>query len=427
MKILSLEEALALPNDAYVVIAVPGTPNRNYKALCTLFGSGGGGGGGGGEDLDETLALGNISNRHIHLFPTNTHPDTDWNLSIGINDPNITPNESGVMIRSVRKPNARIQIYDDSGAGDPNGLDCITFDFRDYTNIQRFVFSAREFRFNYGALFHFTGGQLFAEGPTGENAAYSRRGLGYDFRYSIQKSGSGIQDIEVVTILFEENAHVLIGSSTDNGFRFQIKGDTHIKGGLAVMPLLDPTFVAIGTSVGTAVITYRIIGRNKLGRKTVQYEQTITNAPNTLDPSNQVYLTIDNDVVAPAGYMTRLSGTAYYDVYRVATTGSPSSIGKIGTKDASGRTYNGFMNFFDNGLVGDGVNVSSLVNTTGNIGVGTETPEGVMDIVSTTQAFIPPRMTQTQRDAMPLVKGGHIYNLTTDQMNYWNGTVWIAY
>lgn len=40
----------------------------------------------------------------------------------------------------------------------------------------------------------------------------------------------------------------------------------------------------------------------------------------------------------------------------------------------------------------------------------------------------PPRMTTTQRNLLSNVTPGTtIFNTTTNQMNYWNGTVWVAY
>ena len=65
----------------------------------------------------------------------------------------------------------------------------------------------------------------------------------------------------------------------------------------------------------------------------------------------------------------------------------------------------------------------------GNIGIGTVTPNAnsVLDLTSTTKAFLPPRMTTTQRDAIPSpVEGMVIYNLTTHVLNFHNGTAWGA-
>lgn len=51
----------------------------------------------------------------------------------------------------------------------------------------------------------------------------------------------------------------------------------------------------------------------------------------------------------------------------------------------------------------------------------------ILDLVSTTQGFLPPRMTTGQRDAISSPATGlTIYNTTTNLLNFFNGTVWGA-
>lgn len=68
------------------------------------------------------------------------------------------------------------------------------------------------------------------------------------------------------------------------------------------------------------------------------------------------------------------------------------------------------------------------ISSTGNIGVGTTTPvaSAKVDVTSTTQGFLPPRMTTTQRDAISSPAAGLlIYNTTTNKLNVFT-TVWEA-
>ena len=60
------------------------------------------------------------------------------------------------------------------------------------------------------------------------------------------------------------------------------------------------------------------------------------------------------------------------------------------------------------------------------VGIGTATPNASakLDVSSTTQGFLPPRMTQVQRDQIPSVAGLMIYNTTTNKPNYYDGTMW---
>ena len=50
-------------------------------------------------------------------------------------------------------------------------------------------------------------------------------------------------------------------------------------------------------------------------------------------------------------------------------------------------------------------------------GIGTSTPDASakLDVSSTTKGFLPPRMTQLQRDQIPSVVGLMIYNTTTNK------------
>ena len=77
----------------------------------------------------------------------------------------------------------------------------------------------------------------------------------------------------------------------------------------------------------------------------------------------------------------------------------------------------------DNGAVAERMRI----NSTGNVGIGTATPDAyaILDLTSTTKAFLPPRMTTTQRDAMTPTAGMIIWNTTTATLNFYR-TSWIA-
>ena len=66
-----------------------------------------------------------------------------------------------------------------------------------------------------------------------------------------------------------------------------------------------------------------------------------------------------------------------------------------------------------------------------SFGIGTDNPDpqAIMELSSTTQGFLAPRMTTGQRDAIGVLNGQDdgllIYNLSTDQFNYWDGTQWV--
>lgn len=75
----------------------------------------------------------------------------------------------------------------------------------------------------------------------------------------------------------------------------------------------------------------------------------------------------------------------------------------------------------------NGQAIDTLAMQAGRVGIGTPTPapNAILDLASTTQSFLPPRMTTTQRDAIPApLEGATIYNLTTHRLNVHDGTAW---
>ena len=83
--------------------------------------------------------------------------------------------------------------------------------------------------------------------------------------------------------------------------------------------------------------------------------------------------------------------------------------------------------FFFVGGVDDKAYIKAVIDHLGNMGIGTQSPNAnaILDLTSTTKAFMPPRMTTTQRDAISTpTEGMVIYNLTTHVLNFHNGTSW---
>jgi hypothetical protein len=66
-----------------------------------------------------------------------------------------------------------------------------------------------------------------------------------------------------------------------------------------------------------------------------------------------------------------------------------------------------------------------MAHNGGNVGIGTTAPQGALDVVSTTGAFIVPRMTTAQRDALTAMNGMIIYNTTTNQFNFRENGAWV--
>lgn len=77
---------------------------------------------------------------------------------------------------------------------------------------------------------------------------------------------------------------------------------------------------------------------------------------------------------------------------------------------------------------GAGASYAALFET-GSVGIGVVAPNdnAILDVTSTTKAFMPPRMTTTQRDAISTpTEGMIIFNITTHVLDFYNGTAWGA-
>ncbi|CAN5406332.1 hypothetical protein BH10BAC3_BH10BAC3_39660 [soil metagenome] len=63
----------------------------------------------------------------------------------------------------------------------------------------------------------------------------------------------------------------------------------------------------------------------------------------------------------------------------------------------------------------------------GNVGIGTDKPLAALDVSSTTQGFLPPRMTIAERNAIAIPSVGLVIFCTEcDELEVYNGTIWKA-
>lgn len=135
-------------------------------------------------------------------------------------------------------------------------------------------------------------------------------------------------------------------------------------------------------------------------------------------------------------------GTNVLNVYGTATNGvriatssnsSAAQVVMVG-KTAGGSTTTGVIEqYFDSTLRMNGVATASathlVVDANGAVMVGTATnPTGaILSATSTAAGFLPPRMTEAQRDAIGTPTAGLIvYNSTTNLLNFYNGSAWGA-
>ncbi len=100
----------------------------------------------------------------------------------------------------------------------------------------------------------------------------------------------------------------------------------------------------------------------------------------------------------------------------------PSGADNLGNHTA---TQN--LNLADKLLVGNGGSAGLAISSAGSVGIGATPPasSAQLDVASTTKGFLPPRLTEGQRDAIAGPAAGLVvYNTTTNKLNVWNGTAW---
>jgi hypothetical protein len=94
--------------------------------------------------------------------------------------------------------------------------------------------------------------------------------------------------------------------------------------------------------------------------------------------------------------------------------------------------YEGAFVIGDNLSLGaaDYTNATALFTKNGRflLGTTTENTSALLNVTSTTQGFLPPRMTTTQKNAIATPASGlQVYDSTLNQMSYYNGTTWINF
>ena len=116
-------------------------------------------------------------------------------------------------------------------------------------------------------------------------------------------------------------------------------------------------------------------------------------------------------------------------------TGATGAIGPQGTQGPQGPM--GPTGFLSSGSAAGNtpywngtawvVNSNNIYNDGAGVGLGTNTPNASakLEIASTTQGLLPPRMTTAQRNAIATPAAGlTIYNTTVNCLQWWNGSFW---
>jgi len=119
------------------------------------------------------------------------------------------------------------------------------------------------------------------------------------------------------------------------------------------------------------------------------------------------------------GELTLVGGA--FGSYGVASAGTLFLDNVYGNTFISSRTGSIYLGGILTGAI-------MTVNNNINVGIGTTSPNtsSVLDLESTTQGFLPPQMTTTQKTAISSPKAGLVvYDTTLNKLSYYNGSTWI--
>lgn len=181
----------------------------------------------------------------------------------------------------------------------------------------------------------------------------------------------------------------------------------------------------VSATVNTDVTTAATGFRTSLSTAASATQYTITNVRHyDINP-----MTIGANTIITNQYGFNSSGLTAannnFQFYAAGATAANVIAGKT--------TYSFYSN--NPTATGGGTSWNLYVNGTapnyinGVLTIGTTTPDAAakVQINSTTQGFLPPRMTTTQRNAIATPPAGlMIYNTSTNKLNFYNGTAWEA-
>lgn len=162
----------------------------------------------------------------------------------------------------------------------------------------------------------------------------------------------------------------------------------------------DPTFVAWNKSTGISITASQVS----------DFQTSVTNNPAVLlNTAKNSYPSAD------ATKLAAITGTNTGD----ETTATIKT--KLGITTLSG-SNTGDQNLASVLTQGTDAGNKKIINVNQQ-GIGTAAPDGssALEISSTTQGFLPPRMTQVQRDAITPVNGLMVFNTSTKRPNYFDG------
>ena len=197
--------------------------------------------------------------------------------------------------------------------------------------------------------------------------------------------------------------NVLINTTTDAGFRLDVNGTARVSGAA--------TLAGTNTLSGTTNVSG--LSSNWI----CQYPSNATVKP--LSFSAQSGGATSNNVAIQFGFNFRESGGLFtQDIFQ-----------NILYDNTTNNVVTGFEWYTHQTQAGSNPSVLAMALRGKTLSIGTNTPNAsaVLQADSTTQGFLPPRMTTTQRNAIASPATGlQVYDTTLNRPCFYDGTTWIT-
>lgn len=220
-------------------------------------------------------------------------------------------------------------------------------------------------------------------------------------------------------MLITTGGNVLIGTTTDAGFRLDVNGTTRVSGDLTV----SSNAITVGKGVSSGIFN-TVLGASPLGAagsSTANYSIAIgrTAAYSASSGGHNIVIGTETAQLAPSINLSTLIGSEQFG----RVTSAISQVLCIGTGD----TVNYYPTIYATNIAGNtpsvriGNNQSALASAP-----PATTASAILELSATTQGFLPPRMTTTQKNAIASPAAGlMVYDTTLNVISYYNGTMWI--
>ena len=314
---------------------------------------------------------------------------------------------------------------------------------------------------NQSALIDFVDTSIFATSPRTRIYAVGTGSISAQMSFNVGLAGTPIEALRIFG-----TGNIGVNTGTDAGFKLDVNGTARVQNDAIITRAqnANTTFTIENTTSGTvaqALLAIKSTSTSYIGKfssSTTGYKFVASNdlyinngvngdlaflndhGPGRIKfgagGSSTAQMTLFStgnlgiNTTTDAGYRLDVNGTARFVGNTFVNTGSSTSVG-LSIGDSTTATL---LSYFSGGLYFKVLNTNAMVLSSGASGglvVGASgsqnTASARLQVDSTTQGFLPPRMTTTQKNAIATPATGlQVYDTTLNRPCFYDGTTWIT-